>query len=66
MKSFIVTTNSDYTILCLADNQDEAVQKASSYYEEQYEEERDDWEAYELDSYLEDEGDILPIKTWLD
>ena len=64
-KIFVVATNADYTILCLAEDKEQAVKKSNLYYMQKYGEERDDWEAYEAVSYVED-NEIMPIRAWVD
>lgn len=67
MKSYIVATNADYTILCLADNKEQAQKKANAFYKKQYGESRNDWTAYELSDYLNDsDNNAMAIKSWTD
>ena len=67
MKPYIVATNSDYTIICLAKDKKSAMLKANRFYREQYGENRDDWTAYDLKTYLATESiDIMPIRAWME
>lgn len=62
MKAYIVATNGSYTAITLAHSAEDAVQKVSMVYEEEYGEVRDDWEAYDLvNEYLEPD-DVLEFE----
>lgn len=66
-RAFIVATNSDYTVLCCAENAAHAVRKAARYYKEEYDEERDDWTAYDLvKDYFDFDDDVMAIRAWVD
>ena len=64
-KVFIVVTNSDYMILCVAQNEKEAIKKSQRYYKQENGEGRNDWEAYEAIEYLNNRDGIMPIRTWI-
>ena len=70
-KVFIVATKADYTIICVAKNEKQAVKKANQYYNREYGERRDDWEAYDAIDYLNSEawyegGELMAIRAWED
>lgn len=65
MKTFIVATNADYTLLVRAKTKECAECKANSYYSAMYGETRDDFEAYEIGEYLDDCGTIA-IRSWIE
>lgn len=52
LRPFIVATNADYTLLVVAENENEAIDIAVQYTLDAYDEERDDWEAYELLDFM--------------
>ena len=73
MKTFIVATDTDYTVLCLAENERQAEIIANIYYCQHYGEARHDWTAYEINSYLEDWIEkpeiiphVMPIRSLMD
>ena len=56
LKPFIVATYTDYTIMLMATDVDDAIVRASEYYFSKYGEDRDDWTAYDLTGdYLEED-----------
>lgn len=66
MKTYLVATHSDYTVLIVAKSEAEAVKKADLFYFQEYGEGREDWTAYELEQYLKDESELgaMPIHSW--
>jgi hypothetical protein len=59
LKPFVVATNTEYTVIVMATDAEDAVWKASDYYFSKEGEERDDWVAYDLT------GDYLePYDIW--
>ena len=58
-KTFIVATNADLTLLCIATDEKEAIKKANLY------EEREDWEAYDAIDYLNDMDGVMAIRSWV-
>lgn len=68
MRTFLVATNANYTVLVLAKNEQSAINKANKLYKRDYGETREDWTAYDLAEYLkEDRGedfDAMPILSW--
>ena len=66
MKTYIVATHANYTVLVLAKNEQSAINKANKLYKRDYGETREDFTAYELAEYLRDdrEFDAMPIMSW--
>ena len=63
MRVYIVATNADYSVLLKAEDEKEAVKKADYDYYIKYDEHRDDWEAYLIEEWLE-EDDVFAIKNF--
>lgn len=61
MRTFLIATNTDYTLMCNAINESDAVRKAKIYYMNMYREERDDFVAYEIGGYIEDNMYVVSL-----
>ena len=66
MKFYLVATNTDYNIITMAESKADAIQKANLYYLQTYGESREDWEAYALQKFLEEENefDCFAVQSW--
>lgn len=62
MKVFIVVSNSDFSAITKAESKDEAIFKVANVYENEYEDVRDDWDAYVLSTYMLPE-DVFELRT---
>ena len=60
MQPYVVATNADFTVIVMANNEDEALDMAIQYYADAYGDERDDWEVYDLLDYMGPD-DVLEI-----
>ena len=63
MKAFVVATNANYAAITLAETQEDAIQKVALFYFDEYDEDRDDWTAYDLEDYLEPD-EVMEIKDF--
>lgn len=52
LKPYVVVTNSDFTLLVIAEDAREALDIADQYYDYTYGDERDDWEVYDLLDFM--------------
>jgi hypothetical protein len=52
LKPYVIATNTDYTLITMAESEKEALSLAVQYTLDAYGEERDDWEVYNLLDYL--------------
>lgn len=68
MKTYLVTSHSNYSVLVLAKDEKSAINKANKLYKRDYDETREDFTAYDLSEYLKaDRGedfDAMPIMSW--
>ena len=64
MKTFVVATNADYTVLIRAKTKESAEKKANLFYKKEYGETRDDFVAYEIVEYLDDSGPLEIRSFW--
>ena len=63
MKAFVVATNANYAAITLAETKEDAIQKVALFYFDEYDEDRDDWTAYDLEDYLEPD-EVMEIKDF--
>ena len=52
LKPYVVATNTDFTLLVVAQDAREALDIAIQYYADAYADKRDDWEVYELLDFM--------------
>ena len=62
LKPFLVATNSNYTVITLAVDKKDAIQKVAEFYEYEYGKPRDDWEAYDLNEEYLGLDEVLEIR----
>ena len=65
LKPYLIATDANYTVLTRAESKEDAIQKVSDFYFDEYGANRDDWVAYDLttDEYLEPD-DVFEIRAW--
>lgn len=61
MKTFLIATNTDYTLMCNAINVYDAARKAKIYYMNMYGEERDDFVPYEIGDYIKNDMYVVSL-----
>lgn len=64
LKPFLIATHADYTAITLAKNSEDAIRKVADFYFEEYEEDRDDWVAYDLTTEYLEPDEVFEIKSF--
>ena len=62
-KIFVVATNGTITAIVKAQTKEKAIKIANKVYKERFDEDRDDWVAYDALEYFGDDLDALMLQT---